>query len=95
MKKQPKIRDIQGSKWIIDILDKLHPDYKDAHIEAVETKHIPEGTDEVVTRYRLLIHEKDGTTSFVGDSEGAFTYPNMTLATRDLETFRKWKAGEM
>lgn len=93
--KKTKIKDVQGSTWIINILDKLHPDYKDVHVEATETKHIPDGTDEVVTRYRLLIHEKDGTTSFVGDSEGPFSYPNMTLATRDLQTFHKWQRDEL
>jgi len=83
------------STWVIDILDRIHPDYKDAEVRAVETKHIPEGKDEVVTRYRLLIHEKDNTTSFLGDENGPFEYANMTLAERDLKTFKKWQKGEL
>jgi len=83
------------STWVLDILDKIHEDYKEAHVEAVETKHIPEGKDEVVTRYRLLIHEKDNTTSFLGDENGPFEYANMTLAERDLKTFKKWQENKL
>lgn len=78
---------------IIHILDKLHEDYKKFHCEAVESKAMVEG--EVVTRYRILLHEKDGTTSFVGDENGPFSYPTMTLAVRDVNTLKKWQRNEI
>lgn len=81
------------SRWIIDIINDIHPDFKDAHAEAVETKTMVEG--EVVTRFRVILIEKDGTKSFVGDADGPFIYENMTLANRDVQTFNKWKVGEL
>ena len=93
MKKQHKISDIKKTSWVLDILDKIHPDYKEAHVENVETKTMID--DEVVTRYRLLIHEKDGTTSFIGDESGPFEYPTQQLAFRDLQTFHKWQRGDL
>jgi len=92
MKEKERMK-VQGGSWFIDLIDKLHPDYKDFHAEAVETKTMVD--DEVVTRYRILIHEKDGTTSFAGDKNGPFLYPTMTLAIRDVNTFKKWQENKL
>lgn len=86
-------KEIQQGNWIIDVVRNIHEDYKDVHAEAVQTKTMIE--DEVVTRYRILLHEKDGTTSFMGDGSKPFEYPNMTLAERDLQTFKRWQKGDL
>jgi hypothetical protein len=76
---------------IVDILDRIHPDYRFYQAEAVETKSIVDGV--VVTRYRVVLYEKDGSTSFVGDKKGPFEYKSLEAAQLDVDMFNKWKVG--
>ena len=91
--KKTKFKDVQGGEWAINLINDLHPDYKDAHFESVETKALVDG--EVVTRHRILMHEKDGTTSFVGGPDRPFLYQTAQLAFRDLQTLHKWQRDEL